>query len=278
MTIPTFVINLEEDIKRWRNVSSQINALGLSYSRFDAYRGENIPERWRHQFFPITNSYDPSHSALTKGEIGCYASHLSCMDMLLKGGHPAAMIFEDDIIINSQISDILANLDKLPKNWDIIHLSGHPKSAFISLGNISSEFELIQFSRIPSGTHGYIVSRRGAQKFIFHKRGDVRRVPNDIEVRNAHIRKLNVYGCLPTPVSPISNLPSAIDRVDNGKRKYGTYKSDFKTLIARAIFNINNLTLKLWFKCFLKNVYVHLCRRIRKRNFSLSNLCVKSKI
>ena len=278
MTIPIFVINLKEDTERWHSISDQINTLGLSFSRFNAYHGEYIPERWRNQFFP--KSSEPFRPTLTDGQLGCYVSHLACMNMLLEGKHLAAMIFEDDIVINSKISGLFSNIDKLPKNWDFIHLSGRPKSAFISLGDIAPDLELVKFSRIPTDASGYIVSRSGAEKFIYHKQGDLRRVPNDIEVKNAYIRKLNVYGCLPPPICQTPKFPSAIDRVDSRKRKrkYGTHKSSFKMLIARAKFNIRNLTIKCWLKCFCRNAYVHLlCRRINRQNLPLYKLRVKDK-
>ena len=278
MTIPIFVINLKEDKDRWRSISDQIIALGLPFSRFDAYRGENIPERWRHQFFPFSNKCDPLSTPLrllTNGEIGCYASHLSCMNMFLEGNYPAATILEDDIIIDSRISDLFSNVDKLPINWDILHLSGRPKSAFISLDNITPDFELVQFSRIPTGSWGYIVSRSGAQKLIRQKQGDLRRFPYDIEVKNGYIRKLNVYGCLPNPVLLNSGFPSAIDRIDRGRRKYRNHKSSVNMLIFRCYFNFRTLTIKLWLRCFFRNVYVHIWRRINRKNFPLDKLRVK---
>ena len=280
MTIPIFVINLKEDTERWRSISDQINTLGVSFSRFNAYRGEYIPERWHHQFFPIQKSYEPFRSTLTNGELGCYVSHLACMNMLLEGNHLAAMIFEDDIIINSKISGLFSNIDKLPKNWDFIHLSGRPKSAFVSLGDIAPDLELVKFSRIPTRSSGYIVSRSGAEKFICHKQGNLRRVPNDIEVKNAYIRKLNVYGCLPPPIFQSPKFPSAIDRVDinGGKRKYGTHKSSFKMSITRAKFNIRHLTIKCWLKCLCRNAYIHLlCRRMNRQNLPLYKLRVKDR-
>lgn len=277
MTVPIFVINLKEDKDRWRNIFGQINAFGLPFSRFDAYRGEYVPQPWKEQFFPKTKRAVLSHPTLTSGEIGCYASHLACMNMLLEGNHPAAIILEDDIIIDPRLPDIISNIEKIPENWDIVHLSGQPKSSFFQLSNFTPDFELIKFSRIPTGALGYIVSRSGAQKFISNKQNIVRRFPNDIEVRNAHIRRLNVYGCLPPPVSHNLNFRSTIDLVSEKKREYGTHRLSLSMLIKRIRFNITNLTFKLWIKCFLWNICIHIFRRIYKKNLSVNILRVENK-
>jgi len=50
VTIPAYLINLDRDTERLAGMEKRLGALRLAFRRFRAYRGRNIPERWRHEF------------------------------------------------------------------------------------------------------------------------------------------------------------------------------------------------------------------------------------
>lgn len=59
---------------------------------------------------------------LSRGEIGCYLSHLECYRLIIEQNMPYALIMEDDMCPNANLVRVLEQRHKFPKNWDIINL------------------------------------------------------------------------------------------------------------------------------------------------------------
>ena len=94
MRIAVFVINLDRDKDRLAFMARQLDALGLAWERFPAVLGIAVPDELRAWFFTPEGAPSP---ALTPGEIGVYASHLSAHRRLLASDFDAALVFEDDV-------------------------------------------------------------------------------------------------------------------------------------------------------------------------------------
>ena len=63
---------------------------------------------------------------LTRGEVGCYLSHVKAWNLMIEQGLDKALICEDDIIWRSDTHDIADNFMKeVPDDWDIIHFHSY---------------------------------------------------------------------------------------------------------------------------------------------------------
>jgi GR25 family glycosyltransferase involved in LPS biosynthesis len=64
---------------------------------------------------------------LAPGEVACTMSHIGALKYAKEMGWPFLIVFEDDIIISSDIKDRIAFLFRLlPPDWEHVYLSGSP--------------------------------------------------------------------------------------------------------------------------------------------------------
>ena len=244
--IPIYIINLDEDRDRLDAITRQLDDQGLAFTRFPAFRGTNIPERWKPQF---------EDSPLGDGEIGCYASHLQCMADMLDTNESARVILEDDAVLSDNFPELLELLPGcLPDDWDIIRLYMSPSRPFFVRGSLSNDFDLVSYQRIPYGTVGYMINRNFAQLFTnFYPRS----MAIDQDLKYPYLfGSFLTYGITrtTTPISPISTHgPSNIDRYGRHKNKATRRKRLFGLHIyqIRTIgfwFPFRDLLRKIWLK------------------------------
>ncbi|HEX6000107.1 MAG TPA: hypothetical protein VFZ16_12050, partial [Hyphomicrobiaceae bacterium] len=133
--------------------------------------------------------------------------------------------------------------------WDVVRLCGHPKRAFRPLAQLAGNNSLVQFSRIPIGRAGYLVSRRGAQKLL--KPRKVCR-PGDVEMTHPwNLDDLDTYGVVPPPVrQERKKLPSTIGARRGDISRWQRAIPDPR----RTIFSIRKLGLLWWLRCCCHNV------------------------
>ncbi len=256
---PIYVINLDQDTDRLASITERLNHLKLPFKRFSAYRGKNIPDHLKSEFF-----LDRSCS-LQDGEVGCYASHLDCMKRFIDTGLPSAIILEDDVDFHPDFSRLISEFCKLPPDLDILRLSSVPKYSYVPVGTIEPCFELVKYSKIPHSTGGYYITHCGAQKFVRFQKP--RTNPLDIDMRHAWTRNLITYGISPQVVSHVTGFSSSIEKVnsklDPKKRRRSVF-SFSESFTKRICFNIRFLSFRFWFFCLLRNFYIQIYRRLRK--------------
>lgn len=277
MNTPIYVINLDQDADRLELMRKRLYELNLSFERFSAYLGKNIPENLHREFFYPDGSI---FGHLNDGEVGCYASHLNCMKKFLETECPSAIILEDDVDFHPEFPQILTLLHKLNVryDWDILRLSNFSKYSYVSVESIKLGIDLVKYSKIPIKAGGYFITRNGAQKFSAYRGYRLNSI--DIDMRYAWERGLITYGINPPIVLHVDRFPSTIDRIGLGRRT--RRKSLFRFLFQlkqRVSFNIRTLSFSLWISCFLRNFYIQIYRRFAQRvPDSLKRINVKSDI
>mgnify|MGYP000226745324 CR=1 FL=1 len=71
-----------------------------------------------------------TQNALSLDEIACSMSHLSVYKKIVKNSIAEAIIFEDDIIINSKLIEIV---NKIPKNVELVNFKSDAKQKKLNL-------------------------------------------------------------------------------------------------------------------------------------------------
>lgn len=192
MVLEVVVINLDRDAARLAHMRDQLSTAGLSFTRFAAVDGANLPEKLRAYF-------DLSDTTLTPGEIGCYASHLAICQLVVAGDLPSPLlVLEDDVELSRALSQVLSRaLEVLPTGWDIVRLSYPTKRACARVAALPSLFELVRYSHVPTSTGAYLLSRDGAGKFLARRK---RKLPVDQDLRRVWAWELDTFGVVPPPV------------------------------------------------------------------------------
>lgn len=189
-------INLERDSERRAHMERQCAQAGLLANRFSAEDGANLSSALR-AYFPFAG--DAERSVLSRGETGCYASHLSLCQQIASGAIAApALILEDDVELAADFPALLAALiAQLPPDWDIVRLSNDSKHVALPIQRLTGRYRLVRYSNIPGSTGASLLGRSGAEKFLAMQ---PRTLPVDQDLRRAWHWRLNTFGVLPTPV------------------------------------------------------------------------------
>ena len=161
-----FLINLEAADERRRHMVTQLDALGLEFSRI-GFDGRDRPREaiyaWCRENF---GSVEFDADRLSGAEMGCWLSHLTAWDRLRGERHAVACaVIEDDIRLAPQFAEVVAELSRAPVH-DLVYLG-------TSSRNISSR----RRTRIgdcwvhePVGTvfntWGYVISRAYVERFF----------------------------------------------------------------------------------------------------------------
>lgn len=182
----------------------------MAFERFRAIEGLAVPAPLRRYFFGGDGRQAPT---LTKGEIGCYASHLSLWRRVASGQYPAVtLICEDDIRLPENFDAVLdAALRAAPEGWDVIRLSAPSRRTIWPVRQICEGHRLVHYSKVPTLLGAYLISRRGARKLL---RPGLRTRPVDLDMARPWEIDLNVYGVDPAPVYQLTSNPSSIDAVE----------------------------------------------------------------
>ena len=192
-----FLINLDRDQDRLDYMMGEMTALGLEVERISACYGLDIPVALKPYFLDAAGNIA---SAMNKGEVGCYASHLAIMHRIIEENiNEPVCVLEDDLEFHDTFAQMCTTLEKLPDDWDIVRLSNPSKSAFQTVADLSDRLKLVKYWRVPNNTGCYLISRRGAEKFLAY--AQLRKRAVDEDLRRPWEHGLATYGLLPPPVT-----------------------------------------------------------------------------
>lgn len=195
-TVPVYLINLDKDTERLQLMTAQLDSLGLSFERVPAILGTDMPDWLRPYFLREDGSIA---SELRIGEVGCYASHLQVL-LRIAYSHRPALVLEDDLRIQEDFPEILEAVESLPAGWDIIRLSNNLKRGYLPVSALSQRYQTVKFHRVPPSTGAYLITPKGAHKFLAWK--GARRLPIDQDLRRVWDCRLATYGIYPQPIQP----------------------------------------------------------------------------
>lgn len=173
--IPIYYINVETRPARRSFMEEQFSTLGLHAQRIEAITPEVIPVELARKF-----TVPSRYRWLTLGELACTLSHLKAMETLLAGKATHALILEDDAVLSGYLPKFLAEFALAPPSFDLVRVETyddwlriHPRA-----DHLVGEIELRSVYTAPSGTAGYVISRRGAEKVLLNQ--DVFRAQVDL--------------------------------------------------------------------------------------------------
>lgn len=161
---PILVINLAGSTTRWRKVSSELNSCGLSYERHEAVDGRTLLKEEIALLAPwdSTDFFKP----LSPGEIGCFLSHVSAAERIVREGWERTLVLEDDILLAEDFATKLEDLLAIPgQPIDLIKIEGELRGGEALVVSPGGQ-KLYRHRRPPSRTAAQIWSLNGARKFL----------------------------------------------------------------------------------------------------------------
>ncbi|CAG8569720.1 16111_t:CDS:1 [Cetraspora pellucida] len=122
--------------------------------------------------FKAVNKYDHvalrrlNKSNLGSGVKACYLSHYTIFNLIIENNYENALIFEDDVDMELNITDIMTEVHRnLPHNWDMLYL-GHCNEWGSNYLKTNLTVHALHTTGHPQCTHSYAVSAKGARKLV----------------------------------------------------------------------------------------------------------------
>ncbi|PIF28408.1 glycosyl transferase family 25 [Acidovorax sp. 56] len=222
MSLPIVFINLDRDAERRTRLLAALQSIDMPSERFPAVWWADVPpektSRWYSDALNARQYYKP----LRNGEKGCYASHIGAWQQLLASDAPALVVLEDDVRLTPQFAEVVNAIAALPEPWDMVKLLGRDREKVRSERPLVPGTTLVDYSRVPSMTAGYVVSRAGAAKLLAHRQPFGR--PIDVDLRFWwECDQLRILGVSPSAIalddtSEVSSIWDTRDTLTPGQR------------------------------------------------------------
>ena len=169
--IKIFVINLKSSVERRRKMERQLNRLNLPFEIFDAIKGSEITESEIASYYDM-NYYQNAPAYFTSGVVGCTLSHYFLYKKIVEDKIEAALILEDDMIINKSLPDLIDSISKEIRNDEVILLfyqSYFPINLSVSSAHtLKDKFKIYKVTDVKGirSTAGYIINYEAAKKMV----------------------------------------------------------------------------------------------------------------
>lgn len=230
MKIDVYLINLDSSVERLKQADTELKKYNMTYQRISAVDGRelNIHD---YKKYDSKQAYQLMGRDLLGAEIGCYLSHLRCIERFLESDADYLIVLEDDLILESDLPTIslqlLAWLEEQNYNWYLMSLAANKRKISKHLFQIEG-FNLLKAYYFPVLTLGLIWSRQGARNF--YENYQVISAPIDVALQSwltKNSKGLSVYpelvaaNNLQSDITPTQSLTSKASHVDNpriGKR------------------------------------------------------------
>jgi len=180
--VPAWVVNLDKCVDRWERTCAELKSHNIQAERFSATLGKALSDEELAEQVTL-----PARYFCTPGMIGCFLSHRKAWERVVQEGHEAVLMLEDDVVIlcDNFNERLQLQLEELPHDWDVCLIG-----ALGVIGLEKENFQMRMFGCVaggtrpcpgkntrlispnvyvpykPTGTHAYLISRRGAEKLL----------------------------------------------------------------------------------------------------------------
>jgi glycosyl transferase family 25 len=228
-------INLDDALERRRNLECQFEKYNIRAERLDAIRWSLLDENTKSLYYSAELNHKQYHSSLVDGEKGCYASHITAWKKFLDSEYSYMVVLEDDVRLAPEFSMVIEAVVDLEISWDMVKLIGRENEKVSSSKRLCDGFELIDYSRLPSYTAGYVLSRNGAKKMLENRLPFGR--PIDVDLRFWWENNMSIYGVRPAVLN--FDQTSAVSTIA-GRKLSGSINSKWRKFKMKLQLTLGN--------------------------------------
>lgn len=209
--IPVFVINLRRDVAKKEYMRELCKTYNFFPGFIQAVDGSLLSEEECKVVYIKEKCVKKNHRSLSKGEIGCALSHKKIYQKMVDESISKALILEDDIAFNGELSGVLEMVNDSPKNWNIVLLGHHsciawgghdPRNiethcSIFGKQKLNEKYKLARPAECGCGTYGYIIKLEAAKIML----RDLDLICQPIDHYTGVDSSLNLYAVIPAPIT-----------------------------------------------------------------------------
>jgi len=252
------VINLERANDRRKKILAQFVEIGLECEFLVAIDGRKISDKER-ALVDNEKRKRITKYPLTDNEIACWLSHKNAMLSLLASNEEIVAIIEDDAILSPEFARVIGAIENANLEFDVIDLHRKFKKGefFVPVHKLVDKFAIGRIGRSHMGAIGYIISRKGAEKFLNYAPKFAHAI--DKEMRRYWANGLDIYGLEIPIVFHNDNEHSYIDetRGQECPEQRKCYPNAGKFFLQRRINKIkDSINKRIAFRMIVKDTIV----------------------
>ena len=271
MDCPVFVINLKKDLKKRDTMQSMADRYAYKLNFIDAVYGKDLDQGYIDSVCNHEESIKLFNRPLFRGEVGVALSQMSIYKKMLDEDIEQAIIFEDDVIFDDSLGEVIKHIDDFPKDLELILLGYHRgfisntkyRISFREKKQISKNFKVVRFTDKMDGAFAYLITKKGAKKLYDILNKSIIKAVDNYTGDDSYI---NLYGLWPKCVHVDASLESTI----NEERKmFNTQSAKKKELsgvkrVLNSLGNFRPLQLLMGKYMEIKNELKHLPLILKK--------------
>lgn len=162
----SLLINLDRSPQRLERMVARLEHHQLAWRRVSAIEGRLLDLKTEKRV--CVQSYARKHGKdLNPAEVGCYLSHLKCMEQFLADPDVQyALVLEDDVDFDDDFTALLSEIISHSHDWDMVTLSGFHTGTPVGGIQLRGGRKLSPMLSRHTGAAAYLVNRKAAQAYL----------------------------------------------------------------------------------------------------------------
>jgi glycosyl transferase family 25 len=170
MTLPCWIISLNPASPTASALSAALTAQGVDHSFVPAVDGrQSRPALQGRERIDVRKSLIRHQKVLTNSELGVYLAHYRAIQRAFDEGLERVCIMEDDASLEPDFATVLKQLGDLPEHVEMVRMMAlRIRKRKVVSPLPDGKHQLVRPERGWVGTQGYVITRKGMQKFLDH--------------------------------------------------------------------------------------------------------------
>lgn len=216
-----YIINMDKDINRMKELNNKMNNLGLKYKRISGVDGKKIYNKYKHK------------TKLRPGQLGCLLSHQNVLKDAIKNNYNNILVLEDDVIFHKNFHNEFKKKYKYlidrENEFDLIYLGCSQSLGGVGQWNSTNLKKEYYDNYSTDGTFAMLINKNLYKPILFYT--NKLDIPIDTSI-SINILKKKKYKCYSFYPHIISSNVGLLSNTDNLKRNlldyYKVNKLDIK--------------------------------------------------
>jgi glycosyl transferase family 25 len=213
--VKIFIINLKNEFDRREHIVNELKKINLRFEIYFAKKGSELSKK-EITLYSKKEAFKNENRDLSLDEISCALSHIKIYKKIVESKYKLSLILEDDVVINKNLLNIFKNLNKFPKNWELINFYTNAKKENICR-KIYSNYQCVRFKERANRTCSYLIKLKTAQKLL--RFALPIRFPADGLTGRNDLTNIHSYGLKPDIIK-IKHFPTTIKNRNSLLGKY----------------------------------------------------------